>query len=57
MLNLNYCLLDKVITDKRVKVVGDIAFACGYDIADVDSDEDEKRDLTELVNKLNMEFL
>jgi len=75
VVKLNYCLKDKVISDSVVTEIGVIASNCGYDVADIDSDEDdiqyirlqqgnvdntdeeEKKDLMELVNKFNIRFL
>jgi len=75
VMKLNYCLKDKVISDGIVTVVGVLASNCGYDVADVETDENgidfirvqqvnvdnsqeqEKKDLMELINKLNTRFL
>lgn len=40
VLKLDYCLKDKSISDGAITVVGVIASNCGYDVADVDCDDD-----------------
>jgi hypothetical protein len=40
IMKLNYTLKDKVISDDIVRVVGVLANNCGYDVADVETDED-----------------
>lgn len=40
VIKLNYCLKDKVISDTNIKYVDSIASNCGYNVADIDCDED-----------------
>lgn len=39
VLKLTFCLKDKVISKDRATAIGIIASTCGYDVADVDTDE------------------
>jgi len=75
VIKLNYCLKDKQISKGNITVVGVLASNCGYDVSDVETDdngidfirvqqvnvdnseEQEKKDLMELINKLNTHFL
>jgi len=75
VMKLNYCLKDKQISKGNITVVGVLASNCGYDVADVETDENgidfirvqqvnvdnseeqEKKDLLELINKLNKVYL
>jgi hypothetical protein len=40
VIKLNYCLRNKEISEGKITVVGVIASNCGYNLADVDCDDD-----------------
>ena len=41
VLKLDFQLRDKVITDGNIKAVGILSSICGYDVADVDCDDND----------------
>ena len=75
VLTLNYNQLDVEISKSRMTAVGILASTCGYDVADIDTDEnghqylrvqevnvdnteaEGRKDLLELIHKLNLHFL
>jgi hypothetical protein len=75
ILTLRYHQLNVEISKSRMIAVGTLASTCGYDVADIDTDEDGqdyirvqevnvdntekegRKDLLELIHKLNTHFL